>query len=74
ERAFSLLLDGAVPVADVVGAESIAPQASAEPAHLTSLAAGVATLPAAAAPAPGVSVEALPEGELMIALPGERWT
>ncbi|ENB7997335.1 toprim domain-containing protein [Escherichia coli] len=74
ERAFSLLLDGAVPVADVVDAESIAPQASAEPAHLTSLAAGVAALPAAAAPAPGVSVKALPEGELMIALPGERWT
>ncbi|MFI0645498.1 CHC2 zinc finger domain-containing protein [Escherichia coli] len=74
ERAFSVLLDGASPMADVVDAESIAPQASAEPAHLTSLAAGVAALPAAAAPAPGVSVEALPEGELMIALPGERWT
>ncbi|HBA4456793.1 TPA: toprim domain-containing protein [Escherichia coli] len=74
ERAFSLLLDGAVPVADVVDAVSIAPQASAEPAHLTSLAAGVAALSAVTAPVPGVSVEALPEGELMIALPGERWT
>ena len=73
ERAFSLLLDGAVPVADVVDAESIAPQASAEPAHLTSLAAGVAVLPVAA-PAPGVSVETLADGELMVALPGERWT
>ncbi|MDR4880080.1 DNA primase [Escherichia ruysiae] len=74
EQAFSLLLDGAVPMSDLADAESIAPQASAEPAHLTSLAAGVAVLPAAAAPAPGVSVETLTDGELMVALPGERWT
>lgn len=74
EQAFSLLLDGAVPMSDLADAESIAPQASAEPAHLTSLAAGVAVLPAAAAPAPGVSVETLADGELMVALPGERWT
>jgi DNA primase catalytic core len=74
EQAFSLLLDGAVPAGDVVDTEIPAPQASAEPAHLTSLAADVAALPAAAAPAPGVSVEALADGELMIALPGERWT
>ncbi|MCN9010666.1 toprim domain-containing protein, partial [Escherichia coli] len=74
ERAFSLLLDGAVPMSDLANAESIAPQASAEPAHLTALAADVAALPVVTAPAPGVSVEALPEGELMIALPGERWT
>ena len=74
EQAFSLLLDGAVPMSDLADAESIAPQASAEPAHLTSLAAGVAALPAAAAPAPGVSVETLADGELMVALPGERWT
>ena len=74
ERAFSVLLDGAVPMSDLADAASIAPQASAEPAHLTSLAAGVAALPAAAAPAPGVSVEALADGELMVALPGERWT
>ncbi|EAA7842859.1 toprim domain-containing protein [Salmonella enterica] len=68
EQAFSLLLDGAVPVGDVVEADIPALQASAEPAHLTSLAADVA------APAPGVSVEALADGELMIALSGERWT
>ncbi|EHE9877094.1 type VI secretion system tip protein VgrG [Escherichia coli] len=74
ERAFSVLLDGAVTMGDLADAESIAPQASAEPAHLTSLAAGVAALPAAAAPAPGVSVETLADGELMVALPGERWT
>ena len=74
EQAFSVLLDGAVPMSDLADAASIAPQASAEPAHLTSLAADVAALPAVSAPAPGVSVETLADGELMIALPGERWT
>ncbi|EHI8848791.1 toprim domain-containing protein [Escherichia coli] len=74
EQAFSVLLDGAVPMSDLADAESIAPQASAEPAHLTALAADVAALPAVSAPAPGVSVEALADGELMVALPGERWT
>ena len=74
EQAFSVLLDGAVPMSDLADAESIAPQASAEPAHLTSLAADVAALPAVSAPAPGVSVETLADGELMVALPGERWT
>ncbi|END56058.1 toprim domain protein [Escherichia coli MP020980.1] len=74
EQAFSVLLDGAVPMSDLADAASIAPQASAEPAHLTALAADVAALPAVSAPAPGVSVEALADGELMVALPGERWT
>ncbi|WP_447516956.1 CHC2 zinc finger domain-containing protein [Escherichia coli] len=74
EQAFSVLLDGAVPMSDLADAESIAPQASEEPAHLTALAADVAALPAVSAPAPGVSVEALADGELMVALPGERWT
>ncbi|HCN9106101.1 TPA: toprim domain-containing protein [Escherichia coli] len=74
EQAFSVLLDGAVPMSDLADAESIAPQASAEPAHLTALAADVAAFPAVSAPAPGVSVEALADGELMVALPGERWT
>lgn len=74
EQAFSLLLDGAVPMSDLADAESIALQASAEPAHLTALAADVAALPAVSAPAPGVSVETLADGELMVALPGERWT
>ncbi|HAO0729525.1 TPA: toprim domain-containing protein [Escherichia coli] len=74
EQAFSVLLDGAVPMSDLADEESIAPQASAEPAHLTALAADVAALPAVSAPAPGVSVEALADGELMVALPGERWT
>ncbi|HHV7382223.1 TPA: CHC2 zinc finger domain-containing protein [Escherichia fergusonii] len=74
ERAFSVLLDGAVSMSDLADAASIAPQASAEPAHLTSLAADVAALPAVSAPAPGVSVETLADGELMVALPGERWT
>lgn len=76
ERAFRAVIDGAVwmgDAGDVVDAASITPQSRAEPAHLTSLAAGVAALPAAAAPAPGVSVETLADGELMIALPGERW-
>ncbi|EOM8056172.1 CHC2 zinc finger domain-containing protein, partial [Escherichia coli] len=74
EQAFSVLLDGAVPMSDLADVASIAPQASAEPAHLTALAADVAALPAVSAPAPGVSVEALADGELMVALPGERWT
>ncbi|PPW36361.1 DNA primase, partial [Escherichia coli] len=74
EQAFSVLLDGAVPMSDLAAVASIAPQASAEPAHLTSLAADVAALPAVSAPAPGVSVETLADGELMVALPGERWT
>ncbi|EFL9494690.1 toprim domain-containing protein, partial [Escherichia coli] len=74
EQAFSVLLDSAVSMSDLADAESIAPQASAEPAHLTALAADVAALPAVSAPAPGVSVEALADGELMVALPGERWT
>ncbi|EFA4376863.1 toprim domain-containing protein, partial [Escherichia coli] len=74
EQAFSVLLDGAVPMGDLADVASIAPQASAEPAHLTSLAADVAALPAVSAPAPGVSVETLADGELMVALPGERWT
>nr|EKX4136674.1 toprim domain-containing protein [Escherichia coli] len=74
EQAFSVLLDGAVPMSDLADVASIAPQASAEPAHLTSLAADVAALPAVSAPAPGVSVETLADGELMVALPGERWT
>lgn len=59
---------------EVVDAASITPQSRTEPAHLTSLAADVAALPAVTAPAPGVSVEALADGELMVALPGERWT
>ncbi|ELP4023429.1 toprim domain-containing protein, partial [Escherichia coli] len=74
EQAFSVLLDGAVPMGDLADVASIAPQASAEPAHLTSLAADVAALPTVSAPAPGVSVETLADGELMVALPGERWT
>ncbi|MDI4567325.1 toprim domain-containing protein, partial [Escherichia coli] len=74
EQAFSVLLDGAVPMSDLADVASIAPQASAEPAHLTALAADVAALPAVSAPAPGVSVETLADGELMVALPGERWT
>ncbi|WP_201290550.1 toprim domain-containing protein, partial [Escherichia coli] len=37
EQAFSVLLDGAVPMGDLADAASIAPQASAEPAHLTAL-------------------------------------
>ncbi|EJV0816280.1 toprim domain-containing protein [Escherichia coli] len=74
EQAFSVLLDGVVPMSDLADVASIAPQASAEPAHLTSLAADVAALPAVSAPAPGVSVETLADGELMVALPGERWT
>ena len=74
EQAFSVLLDGAVPMGDLADAASIAPQASAEPAHLTALAADVAALPAVSAPAPGVSAETLADGELMVALPGERWT
>lgn len=74
ERAFRAVIDGAVWMGDVVDAARIAPQASAEPAHLTSLAADVAALPAVSAPAPGVSVETLADGELMVALPGERWT
>ncbi|HDK9950769.1 DNA primase [Escherichia coli] len=74
EQAFSVLLDGAVPMSDLADVASIAPQASAEPAHLTSIAADVAALPAVSAPAPGVSVETLADGELMVALPGERWT
>ncbi|ELQ4082105.1 toprim domain-containing protein, partial [Escherichia coli] len=74
EQAFSVLLDGAVPMGDLADVASIAPQASAEPAHLTSLADDVAALPAVSAPAPGVSVETLADGELMVALPGERWT
>ncbi|WP_270616332.1 toprim domain-containing protein, partial [Escherichia coli] len=48
ERAFRAVIDGAVWMGDVVDAARIAPQASAEPAHLTSLAAGVAVLPVAA--------------------------
>ena len=74
EQAFSVLLDGAVSMSDLADAESIAPQASVEPVYLTSLAADVAALPVVTAPAPGVSVEALADGELMVALPGERWT
>ncbi|MGT5551724.1 DNA primase, partial [Escherichia coli] len=53
EQAFSVLLDGAVPMGDLADVASIAPQASAEPAHLTALAADVAALPAVSAPAPG---------------------
>lgn len=77
ERAFRAVIDGAVwmgDAGDVVDAASITPQSRTEPAHLTSLAADVAALPAVTAPAPGVSVEALADGELMVALPGERWT
>lgn len=77
ERAFRAVIDGAVWMGDageVVDAASITPQSRTEPAHLTSLAADVAALPAVTAPAPGVSVEALADGELMVALPGERWT
>lgn len=77
ERAFRAVIDGAVwmgDAGDVVDAASITPQSRTEPAHLTSLAADVAALPAVTAPAPGVSVEALADGELMVALPGECWT
>ncbi|WP_330986268.1 MULTISPECIES: DNA primase [Enterobacterales] len=77
ERAFRAVIDGAIWMGDageVVPVAGIVPQIRAEPAHLTSFAADVTALPATAAPVPGVSVEALADGELMVTLPGERWT
>ncbi|EOQ56972.1 MULTISPECIES: hypothetical protein [Escherichia] len=77
ERAFRVVIDGAVWMGDAGGrggCEEYCPagQRGACTPHFISCRGAV--IPAAVAPAPGVSVEALADGELMIALPGERWT
>ncbi|AYH21782.1 DNA primase [Pectobacterium parmentieri] len=73
EAAFGLLVDGALPMGDAVGVDVV--NAEALPAALpaTSLAAGVPVVKAAQASEPGVVVEALPNGELNIALSGQQW-
>ncbi|WP_233959443.1 toprim domain-containing protein, partial [Pectobacterium versatile] len=65
EAAFGLLVDGALPMGEVVGAES-EPEAAAEPQPEKP------SQPASSLTA-GVVVEVLPNGEVEIALSGQQW-
>lgn len=59
---------------DAAGAEAVDPVApDAAPAEVLPLAAGVAAVKAAASPAPGVVVEALPGGDLQLAVEAQQW-
>ncbi|AIA72214.1 DNA primase [Pectobacterium atrosepticum] len=67
EAAFGLLVDGALPMEEAVSAEL---ESVPQPA---SALAAVPVVKAAQASEPGVVVEALPNGELEIALSGQQW-
>ncbi|TKV13884.1 toprim domain-containing protein [Citrobacter sp. wls619] len=73
-QAFGMLIDGAVTMQDVAGVEAVDPlMPDAAPAESLPLATAVEALPAAASPAPGVVVEALPGGDLQLAVESQRW-
>lgn len=75
QRAFRAVVEGAMAMSDVATVEAADPVIpEAAPATVLPLAADVAALPAAASPAPGVVVEALPGGDLQLAVDGQRWT
>ncbi|PHM44389.1 CHC2 zinc finger domain-containing protein [Xenorhabdus szentirmaii] len=76
ETAFSLLIEGAVPMqaAREVEIAEVAESLSSAPAPLSPLAAEVAALPAAPLPVPGVVWEMAATGELLISLGSLRWT
>ncbi|PWC16565.1 DNA primase [Brenneria roseae subsp. roseae] len=75
EREFGLLIDGAVPMNDAAGTDvaDTLPEREAATLPVSSLAAGVEAVRAAQASDAGVVVEALPGGELEIALSGQQW-
>ncbi|KFF70599.1 DNA primase [Pectobacterium brasiliense] len=79
ERAFRAAVEGAMAMGDAVGVEVVNVQALMEPEAqrqvlpVTSLAAAVPAVKAAQASEAGVVVEALPNGELDIALSGQQW-
>ncbi|GKW22330.1 hypothetical protein PEC302107_40590 [Pectobacterium araliae] len=81
EREFGLLIDGALPMGDVLalgvaGTEELnaaVPDASPEPVPPCALAAGVEAVRSAQASGAGVVLEVLPGGELEIGLPGQQW-
>ncbi|MGK4332233.1 CHC2 zinc finger domain-containing protein [Lonsdalea quercina] len=81
EREFGLLIDGAVPMNDAVALDvagrdelnAAVPDVLPEPVPPCALAAGVAAVKTAQADEPGVVLEALPNGELEIALSGQQW-
>ncbi|MEI7357383.1 toprim domain-containing protein, partial [Pectobacterium versatile] len=74
EQAFRAVVDGALPMGDVVNAEpESVPQRKASPQPATTLAAGVPVVKTAQATEPGVVVETLPGGELEITLSGQHW-
>ena len=73
-QAFRAVVDGAMTMVDVVTVETADPVIPAPlPATVLPLAAGVAALPVATSPAPGVVVEALPGGDLQLAVDGQQW-
>ncbi|EAY4651118.1 toprim domain-containing protein [Salmonella enterica] len=72
--AFRAVVDGAMTMVDVVTVEAVDPVIpEAAPATVLPLAADVAAVQAAASPAPGVVVEALPGGDLQLNVDGQRW-
>ncbi|MFE8118542.1 CHC2 zinc finger domain-containing protein [Brenneria goodwinii] len=81
EREFGLLIDGAVPMNDAVALDvagrdelnAAVPDVLPEPVPPCALAAGVEAVRSAQASGAGVVLEALPGGELEIALSGQQW-
>ncbi|RAT50937.1 DNA primase, partial [Lonsdalea populi] len=75
EREFGLLIDGAVPMSDAAGTDvaDTLPERAAATLPVSSLAAGVEAVRSAQASGAGVVLEALPGGELEIALSGQQW-
>ncbi|EOF5965433.1 CHC2 zinc finger domain-containing protein [Salmonella enterica] len=74
EAAFQLLIDGAVTMGDAAAVEAVDPVVpEVAPATVLPLAADVAALPVATAPAPGVVVEQLAGGDLQLDVDGQRW-
>ncbi|EJW2021838.1 toprim domain-containing protein [Salmonella enterica] len=74
EPAFRLLIEGAVTMGDAAAVEAVDPVVpEVAPATVLPLAADVAALPVATAPAPGVVVEQLAGGDLQLDIDGQRW-
>lgn len=74
KAAFRAVIDGAMGMSDVAEVKAVSPVVpDAAPAAVLPLAAEVASLSAAASPAPGVVVEALPGGDLSLAVESQQW-
>jgi len=74
KAAFRAVIDGAMGMSDVTEVKAVSLMVpDVAPATVLPLAAEVASLPAAASPAPGVVVEALPGGDLQLEIDGQQW-